>query len=99
VILQDLGFVKNIQSVLGNNPLLWLWPQQVQSDGLSYPVSKTAHGEFDQPGGQDWQNVVGSSRRTPEVEVDLAEEDEEGRSFSRREREGLLRSREGVEEV
>jgi hypothetical protein len=31
--------------------------------------------------------------------VDMAEEDEEGRSFSRREREGLLRSREGVEEV
>ncbi|KAI8333115.1 DHHC palmitoyltransferase-domain-containing protein [Chlamydoabsidia padenii] len=36
----DLGVYKNICSVLGNNPLLWLWPnrQNTTCDGLSYPV-------------------------------------------------------------
>lgn len=40
----DIGFYKNICSVLGNNPLLWLWPQKAAGDGLTYPVrSKTGN--------------------------------------------------------
>lgn len=33
-----VGILKNIKSVLGNNPLLWLWPQKMPSDGLHFPV-------------------------------------------------------------
>ncbi|GAB5592113.1 Palmitoyltransferase [Umbelopsis nana] len=36
----SIGIVKNIKSVLGPNPLLWLWPQGMPSDGLNFPVSK-----------------------------------------------------------
>ncbi|KAI8979585.1 DHHC palmitoyltransferase-domain-containing protein [Mycotypha africana] len=34
----DVGFYKNICEVLGPQPLLWLWPQKAQGDGLTYPV-------------------------------------------------------------
>ncbi|KPV76336.1 uncharacterized protein RHOBADRAFT_13465 [Rhodotorula graminis WP1] len=34
-----LGYLANIRSVLGRNPLLWLWPQRAVGDGLSYPVA------------------------------------------------------------
>ncbi|KAI7859007.1 zf-DHHC-domain-containing protein [Circinella umbellata] len=34
----DIGFYRNICSVMGNNPLLWLWPQQARGDGLSFSV-------------------------------------------------------------
>ncbi|GAA5899320.1 hypothetical protein JCM8208_001615 [Rhodotorula glutinis] len=34
-----LGYLANIRSVLGHNPLLWLWPQRAVGDGLSYPVA------------------------------------------------------------
>ncbi|GAA5836028.1 hypothetical protein JCM9279_002167 [Rhodotorula babjevae] len=34
-----LGYLTNIRSVLGHNPLLWLWPQRAVGDGLSYPVA------------------------------------------------------------
>ena len=34
----DVGFYRNICSVMGDNPLLWLWPQQARGDGLSFPV-------------------------------------------------------------
>ncbi|CDS04752.1 hypothetical protein LRAMOSA07282 [Lichtheimia ramosa] len=34
----DVGLYRNICSVLGNNPLLWLWPQNPTSDGLTFPV-------------------------------------------------------------
>ncbi|KAI9490160.1 zf-DHHC-domain-containing protein [Zychaea mexicana] len=34
----DVGFYRNICLVMGNNPLLWLWPQQVRGDGLTFPV-------------------------------------------------------------
>lgn len=63
---------------------------------MSYPVSKAAHGEFSQPGGQDWQDVVSSGRP---VEGEIEEDEDEARSYSRREREALLRRREGLEEV
>ncbi|GHJ84634.1 hypothetical protein NliqN6_1036 [Naganishia liquefaciens] len=36
----NLGFYRNLQSVLGPNPLLWLWPQSMSGDGLSFPVSE-----------------------------------------------------------
>jgi hypothetical protein len=85
--------IANIKSVLGPNPLLWLWPQTVKNDGLSYPVSKAADGEFsNQVGGEEWQDMVGSGR---------GDEDANGKgtTYSRRETEALLRSREGIEEV
>ncbi|KAI9307164.1 DHHC palmitoyltransferase-domain-containing protein [Cunninghamella echinulata] len=34
----DLGIRKNITSVLGSNPLLWLLPQPVIGDGLTFPI-------------------------------------------------------------
>ncbi|KAI9473577.1 MAG: DHHC palmitoyltransferase-domain-containing protein, partial [Benjaminiella poitrasii] len=34
----DVGFYKNICSVLGNNPLLWFWPQPTPGDGIHYAV-------------------------------------------------------------
>lgn len=36
----DLGVFSNIQSVLGNNMLLWLVPQDMQGDGLSFPITQ-----------------------------------------------------------
>lgn len=34
----DTGFYSNICSVLGDNPLLWAWPQRSPGDGLKYTV-------------------------------------------------------------
>ncbi|KAI8139294.1 DHHC palmitoyltransferase-domain-containing protein [Fennellomyces sp. T-0311] len=35
----DIGMYENICAVMGNNPLLWLWPQtHVPGDGLTFPV-------------------------------------------------------------
>ncbi|OAD02964.1 hypothetical protein MUCCIDRAFT_142897 [Mucor lusitanicus CBS 277.49] len=34
----DVGFYKNICSVLGDNPLLWVWPSPPKGDGLKYAV-------------------------------------------------------------
>ncbi|AAW41653.2 hypothetical protein CNBB1070 [Cryptococcus deneoformans B-3501A] len=41
----NIGIYKNIKSVLGPNPFLWLWPQKMQGDGLSFPVNPSAGGE------------------------------------------------------
>jgi hypothetical protein len=90
---QDLGLIANMKSVLGPNPLFWLWPQSARSDGLSYPVSKAADGKFGQEENADWQDVVGRGAE------DVPEWQRGGKSFARQEREALLRSREGMEEV
>jgi hypothetical protein len=43
---QNIGVLANLKSVLGPNPLLWLWPQaQTSGDGLSYPITPDAGGE------------------------------------------------------
>ncbi|KAI8876536.1 zf-DHHC-domain-containing protein [Backusella circina FSU 941] len=34
----DISIYKNICDILGHNPLLWLWPQPVPGDGLSFSV-------------------------------------------------------------
>merc|ERR1719487_2882239 len=34
-----LGYVRNVQTVLGENPLWWMWPQPTPGDGLSFPVA------------------------------------------------------------
>lgn len=34
----DVGFYKNICSVLGDNPLLWAWPAPPKGNGLKYAV-------------------------------------------------------------
>ncbi|WWC60858.1 uncharacterized protein I303_103434 [Kwoniella dejecticola CBS 10117] len=38
----NIGLYKNVKSVLGSNPLLWLWPQPMRGDGLSFPVNPDA---------------------------------------------------------
>ncbi|ORX33793.1 DHHC palmitoyltransferase-domain-containing protein [Kockovaella imperatae] len=38
----NIGFIANMNSVLGSNPLLWLWPQAMKGDGLSFPVNPEA---------------------------------------------------------
>ncbi|KAI9482907.1 MAG: palmitoyltransferase PFA4 [Benjaminiella poitrasii] len=35
----DIGLYRNICEVLGTNPLFWLWPQKIQGDGLTFPVT------------------------------------------------------------
>jgi palmitoyltransferase len=35
----NIGAYKNMCLVLGNNPLLWLWPQPSRGDGINYPVA------------------------------------------------------------
>ncbi|KAI8338037.1 DHHC palmitoyltransferase-domain-containing protein [Chlamydoabsidia padenii] len=35
----DQGVLNNIKCVLGNQPLLWLWPRQMQGSGFSFPVN------------------------------------------------------------
>ncbi|WRT67380.1 uncharacterized protein IL334_004351 [Kwoniella shivajii] len=38
----SIGLIQNVKSVLGPNPLLWLWPQPMRGDGLSFPVNPEA---------------------------------------------------------
>jgi hypothetical protein len=45
----------NLKSVLGPSPLLWLWPQRMRGDGLSYPVNPDAGGES---AGAEWAGLV-----------------------------------------
>lgn len=40
--------------MLGRNPLLWLWPQEMEGDGLSYAVNPEAGGES----AQEWAYAV-----------------------------------------
>lgn len=49
-----MGRIANIKTVLGNNPLLWLWPQEMEGDGLSYAVNPDAGGES----AQEWAYAV-----------------------------------------
>ncbi|KAF9930770.1 Palmitoyltransferase [Linnemannia zychae] len=35
-----LGVLANFQAVLGDNPLLWLWPQPMLGDGLQFKMKK-----------------------------------------------------------
>lgn len=38
---QNLGIRRNIDSVLGPNPLLWCWPGvKPQGNGLKYPLAE-----------------------------------------------------------
>jgi palmitoyltransferase len=50
-----VGFFRNLKSVLGPNPLLWLWPQKMRGDGLSFPVTPDAGGES---AGIEWAHLV-----------------------------------------
>ncbi|OBZ88684.1 Palmitoyltransferase PFA4 [Choanephora cucurbitarum] len=34
----DIGYCQNICSVLGSNPLFWMWPQGTPGNGLQYPT-------------------------------------------------------------
>ncbi|KAG0170300.1 Palmitoyltransferase [Apophysomyces sp. BC1034] len=33
-----IGFYKNVCSVLGDNPLLWMWPQRMPGNGVTFPI-------------------------------------------------------------
>lgn len=37
----SLGLLRNVQAVLGSNPLLWWLPKKMSGDGLRYPVIST----------------------------------------------------------
>jgi len=36
----NLGMMTNIRAVLGDNPLLWCWPQPMRGDGLRFRVAE-----------------------------------------------------------
>ena len=57
---------KNLQSVLGPNPLLWLWPREMHGDGLSFPVNAEAAGES-HAGAVDWAGHVFAARQDDDV--------------------------------
>lgn len=52
-----MGFIRNLKSVLGPNPLLWLWPQRMQGDGLVFPVNQDSGGESSSAG-IEWAHLV-----------------------------------------
>lgn len=49
--------MNNMKAVLGPNPWLWLWPQAMRGDGLSYPVNPDAGGESI----ADWDGVISAN--------------------------------------
>jgi hypothetical protein len=49
----NLGVLRNIQSVLGDNPLFWCWPANGKGDGLYYPTSTNAGKWYDEPEGEE----------------------------------------------
>ncbi|OCF55869.1 palmitoyltransferase PFA4 [Kwoniella mangroviensis CBS 10435] len=55
----SIGLVKNVKSVLGPNPLLWLWPQPMRGDGLSFLVNPDAGGES---ASEQWADIVAPRR-------------------------------------
>ncbi|CAG8483014.1 6166_t:CDS:2 [Diversispora eburnea] len=38
----DIGFLRNIQAILGENLIFWCLPQQIKGNGLSFPISSNA---------------------------------------------------------
>jgi palmitoyltransferase ZDHHC6 len=36
--MQNIGFLANIEAVLGKNPLMWCCPSIPAGDGLKYPI-------------------------------------------------------------
>nr|XP_018263587.1 palmitoyltransferase PFA4 [Kwoniella dejecticola CBS 10117]OBR85745.1 palmitoyltransferase PFA4 [Kwoniella dejecticola CBS 10117] len=56
----NIGLYKNVKSVLGSNPLLWLWPQPMRGDGLSFPVNPDAGSES--TASVQWANIVAPRR-------------------------------------
>lgn len=59
---QNLGTIANLKSVLGPNPLLWLWPQpQTSGDGLTYPITPDAGGES----ANEWAGAVAPDQTYP----------------------------------
>lgn len=45
----DQGVLNNIKAVLGQQPLLWLWPRQMEGSGFSFPVNITRMHSKDKP--------------------------------------------------
>ncbi|KAG2218144.1 hypothetical protein INT45_007847 [Circinella minor] len=61
----NLGFYQNICAVLGSQPILWFWPQQVKGDGLHFPVRK-----YD----GTWLEITDEEEYSEEQEEDSEEE-------------------------
>ncbi|KAG8931930.1 Palmitoyltransferase [Tulasnella sp. 418] len=61
----NLGLLANVRAVLGENPLLWLWPQPMRGSGLHFKVAEGADSDvqhiwppkdpsvYDHPNGPD----------------------------------------------
>lgn len=41
IYIQNLGRRKNIEAVLGKNPLWWCWPTVTPGNGLAYKLADT----------------------------------------------------------
>ena len=72
---QSIGIIANLKSVLGPNPLLWLVPQKMQGDGLSFPVNPDAGGESasewaDVTSRESGRSVIGPSNGHPPHDSD-----------------------------
>lgn len=50
--------------MLGPNPWLWMWPQPMLGDGLSFPVNPDAGGES---AGAEWAKLVAPENRATEA--------------------------------
>ncbi|KAG0054566.1 Palmitoyltransferase [Gryganskiella cystojenkinii] len=56
------GFLANFQDVLGQNPLLWLWPQPMIGDGLVFKVKKDKNEDYDSSHSDDDLTSTSTSR-------------------------------------
>lgn len=84
----DLGLFRNLRQILGPNPLLWLFPQKPEGDGIAFEVNETAkkHGRVVEKDGKRYVVVMypppeyfdfyGKKKR-PVVEEEEIEQDEE----------------------
>ncbi|KAH9452776.1 hypothetical protein Pst134EB_016729 [Puccinia striiformis f. sp. tritici] len=66
----SIGLYRNLQAVLGPNPLLWWFPQKMIGDGLRYPVRST----LDPLEQYLWPPRDLYTRRTPQMRRKLVEE-------------------------
>lgn len=57
-----------MKTVLGPNPLTWLWPKDMEGDGLTYAVNPEAGGES----AQEWAYAVAPDQAVPPDGKDYA---------------------------
>lgn len=55
----NLGLYRNICAVLGRQPILWLWPQRMNGDGLSFPTKQfDVNNDHDDDDDDDEESIV-----------------------------------------